>query len=85
MNHTRPSLTHHAPPPYSWTAVRAFQPSGSTSTGAAPELSRTSWVRPPSPGRCSDHQTSVPSTRTSDSPAAARTINSDVIGVGQEP
>ena len=77
--------THHAPPPYSWTAVRALNPAGSRSTaGPSPRL-WTTCVRPPSSGRSSDHQTLSPSTATAPSSAAARTTSSDVMGVVHEP
>ena len=66
-NQITPSRTHHAPPPYSWTAVRALKPSGSRSVPVPSASRRTSWVRPPSAGPPSAHTRSAPS--TSDSPS----------------
>jgi hypothetical protein len=47
INHTTPSRTHHAAPPYSCTAVRASIPSGNRSVVMPSKLCRTNWVRPP--------------------------------------
>jgi hypothetical protein len=85
VNQTTPSRTHHAAPPYSWTAVRAFKPSGSRSTQTPSAPRRTSWVRPPSLGRPSAHTTESPSTASSPSRTASATTSSDVNGVGQDP
>ena len=59
VNHTTPSRTHQAAPPYSWTAVRALRPSGSSSSVPPSARRRTSCVRPPSAGRPSAQTTSV--------------------------
>ena len=84
-NHTVRPATHHAPPPYSWAAVRALNPSGRRSTAGPSPTRWTSCVRPPSSGRCSDHVTTFPCTVTAPRPAAARTTSSDVTGVDQDP
>lgn len=86
-----PGCSHHAPPPYSWTAERAFAPAGSRSVRVPSSVRRTSWVRPPSVARPSAHTTPVssvpgaPSGRTSPSRTAAVTTTSDVTGVGHDP
>ena len=90
VNHTTPSCTHQPAPPYSWTAVRALRPSGSSSSVPPSARRRTSCVRPPSAGRPSAHTTSMspscgPSTRTSPRRTAAATTTSDVTGVAQAP
>jgi hypothetical protein len=85
VNHTAPAATVQAAPPYSCTRVRTFQGAGSRSVVVPSADRRTRTVRPPSLGRDSAHHTSVPSTTTSPSRAAARTTSSDVTGVGQLP
>ena len=52
-NQTQPPDAVQAPPPYSWTRVRALNPSGSTSVVAPSGVRRTTWTRPPSAGRSS--------------------------------
>src|SRR5436305_6842914 len=84
-NQTTPLCAHHAPPPYSCTAVRAFWSSGSSSVSAPSGDRRTSAERPPSAGRPSDQMTSGPSTASPASLTASATTTSEVIGVGQEP
>ena len=85
VNHSVPSDTVQAPPPYSCTRVRAFHGAGSTSVTVPSAERRTMTDRPCSLGRDSDHHTSSPSTTTSPSRAPARTTSSEVIGVGQLP
>jgi hypothetical protein len=53
--------THHAPPPYSCTRVRALIPSGRRSRGTPPGSRRTICSRPPSAGLVSLHQVTPPS------------------------
>ena len=69
-NHSTPSRTHHAPPPYSCTAVRAFQGAARPRRPRRRARRRSTALRPPSSGRLSDHHTSSPSNATA--PGARR-------------
>src|SRR5690606_33463058 len=81
-NQTVSACVHQAPPPYSWTRVRADQPSGRGSVMVPSVARRTNATRPPSSGRPSDHQIDpvTGSTLTSPREAAAATTAAAVIG-----
>ena len=75
-----------APPPYSWTRVRAFVPAGVTSTVAPAGRDSTTTTRPASSGRASAQRTRVPSTATAlNRRLPAPATRSEPIAPGQVP
>lgn len=77
--------TQNAPPPYSWTRVRAEKGARRTSTGSRPGSHRTTTTRPASAGRASAQKSASPDAWSPLSETAFSTSEAGVMGDGQEP
>ena len=80
-----PPLASQAPPPYSWTRVRALNGGGLTSETAPWAVARTMTLRPPSAGRDSVQRMASPSMATLPMVTDSATMAPAVTGELQEP